>query len=744
MIHTKLKVLCIEDDIAVSDFISSLLDKDKYQVEKINDGKEAFDFLLSTVEPPDIILLDYRLPSMDGIQILENLKAHKKNYAIVFLTADETMETAVLAMKAGALDYMTKKSYLKAELNIKIEKAYQISQDRLKKDFYEAQLSILKMAIEQSPISIVITNKDGDIEYVNKKYTESSGYSFREVLGRNQRFLKTNSYEPGFFENVWTTITSGQTWKGEFTNQKKNGEIYYEEAIVKPVYSKSGEITSFLGIKQDVTEFKKIGDELSKKNEEMNRFFMVALDLLCLIENKSKKFIRLNNAWENSLGYTLDELMNKSYTDLVHPDDLEATIQASIKLENTGHVKNFVNRCRCKNGKYKFIEWSFINNNDGTSSSSARDISERKLNELALKESEARFRSIFEMSNAGIFFSDKNGQIVLGNQAFVNTVEFTIQELYLMDFSQFTHLDDLNAENKVLKQLINGEIERYRIEKRYVSKTGKIIWVDLALSVIRDDAGAPLNYVGVVNDISGRKLYENKLESINNTKNKFFSIISHDLRNQFSGIQGLTEILMLKGSQLDEHKQKQIYTLLNNGGKSALSLLENLLEWSRSQLDRVEINQKSLNLYTIVDEVFQVLENQSILKQIIILNKITLSHHIWADENMIKTVIRNILNNAIKFTPAEGQIVLTSRIFSNMDIIDIHDTGIGMSQERIANLFKIETAQSTSGTNNESGTGLGLILSNEFIIKHGGKITVESKLGEGSKFSISLPVITSK
>ena len=740
----KLNILCVDDDLVVAEYISALLDKNKYHIKIINDGKKAFDFLLSTEEHIDLILLDYHLPSMDGIQILRGLKSNYKNYPVIFLTVDESLESAVLAMKEGAIDYLTKSNFLKAELGVKIERAYHLFNEKLKKDFYEERLSLLTMAIEQSPNSVVITDKNGDIEYINNQFTQITGYLLKDVKGKNLRILKADGYDTGYYEKLLNTIDTGDTWKGEFINQKKDGELFYEKATIKPIRNESGEIISYLGIKEDITELKKTEEALANKNREMDRFFNVVVDLLCIIENSSGKFIRLNNAWENTLGYPLDQLMGKIYIDFVHPDDVDSTSRAFRILMETGSITNFVNRYKCKNGDYRFIEWSAINNNDGTVYGSARDITERKKSEIALKESEARFRSIFKRANAGIFFSDKNGQIILVNHALHNMVEYSVSDLYMMDFSQFTHLDDLSRENELLKKLIIGNINQYRIEKRFVSKSQKVIWVDLAMSVIRRENGDPLYYVGVVNNISERKHYEEQLKTINDTKDKFFSIISHDLRNQFSGIHGLSEILVAEKDSINATKRDQYLSLLHQGGKSALNLLENLLEWSRLQLNRMEHNPKFWNLFNIVEEVYEMIENQSTLKNIVIRNYVDKNQIVFADKNMLTTVLRNLLNNAIKFTPSYGKVVIISWSESNNNFISIRDTGVGMSQETIGKLFKIDTTHSTVGTEKERGSGLGLILCREFIKKHGGDIIVSSDVGQGSEFIISLPSAETK
>ena len=736
----RIRVLCVEDEPAVVDYIFSLLDETKYKVEHINDGKQALDFLLTTTEPPDIILLDNLLPSLNGLEILKELKKHKKKYALIFLTVDETLETAIAAMKEGALDYLAKSKYLKNELVIKIEKAYQIYQDRQKNDYYEEQLAMLSMAVEQGPNSVIITDTQGNIEYVNQKFTQYTGYTFDEVKGKNPRIFKTDNYDPGFFEKLWATITSGRTWTGEFINQKKNGELFYEKAIIRPVRNKKGDIVSYFGVKEDITELKTTETALKKKTDEIDRFFIVGLDLMAIIDNSSNKFIRINKAWETTLGYTIDEMINKPYTDFVHPEDLESTKRAVISLNEKGILSNFVNRYRCKNGTYRFIEWSSVANNDGVFYTSARDITERKLNEQALKESEDRFRGIFEMANAGIFFADKNGQITMVNKAFEDMTEYNSQELRNMDFSQLTHPEDLAQENELLKELIFNEIDRYRIEKRYTTKTGKIIWADVAVTVILNENNEPVSYVGVVKDITIRKEYEKKLKDIIAAKDKFFSIISHDLRNQFSSLLSITGILKEDYKDLSERDRDKFISLLQLGGQNALALLEDLLKWSRSQINNLELKKERIDLRALTEKVLESVTNQATLKHIEVVSHITEGYQINADRQMISTVLRNLINNAIKFTPSNGHIWVDSKTENDYDIISVTDNGVGMPKETIQKLFRIDTKYSTLGTDKEIGTGLGLILCKEFIDKHGGNITVLSEVGIGSEFVISLPV----
>jgi signal transduction histidine kinase len=307
-----------------------------------------------------------------------------------------------------------------------------------------------------------------------------------------------------------------------------------------------------------------------------------------------------------------------------------------------------------------------------------------------------------------------------------------------MDFSQLTHSDDLIVENEKITGLIINEYDHFRIEKRYVSKTGEIIWVDLALAVMREEDKGPYYYVGVVNDISEQKQYEAELKERNFIKDKFFSIIAHDLRSQFSVIRGFSELLTTKDKFTEPERQK-IIDSLHASSQNGLTLLEDLLEWSSSQLNKVEFIPEKLSLPTLIDNVLLVVKNQAILKQIEIVININHNHHVIVDKRMMNTVLRNLLENAIKFTPAGGQIIISAIIEKKYNIISVKDNGVGMPKDIIEKLFRIDHKHSTQGTEKEIGPGLGLILVREFIEKHDGKISVESELDKGSEFIITIP-----
>jgi len=235
------------------------------------------------------------------------------------------------------------------------------------------------------------------------------------------------------------------------------------------------------------------------------------------------------------------------------------------------------------------------------------------------------------------------------------------------------------------------------------------------------------------------QLREDQLSDLNATKDKFFSIIAHDLKSPFSSIIGFAELLV---SNYNEYNKVQIEKYLNiiaDSSRQAYNLLENLLIWSCSQTGRIEFNPKVTEIGKSVSSGIELLNSQIKEKNIQVVYKPKEKHIVFCDNNMIETVFRNLISNAVKFTPHNGYVSIDIRYENGHYEISVSDTGVGIPKENLEKLFWIDSDIKTSGTQNEMGTGLGLIICKEFVEKHGGKIWVESKLGKGSRFVFTLP-----
>lgn len=238
------------------------------------------------------------------------------------------------------------------------------------------------------------------------------------------------------------------------------------------------------------------------------------------------------------------------------------------------------------------------------------------------------------------------------------------------------------------------------------------------------------------------QIQNKELEESNQTKDKFFSIISHDLKSPFNTVLGFSDILLENHKNYDDEKREEIIRYVNTSANSAFKLLENLLTWSQSQSNVIKYMPEKLNLKLLLCETMVNLQELANQKNIQISDTIPENESIIADENMITTVLRNLISNAIKFTNNGGNIVVSSnkQASSNLLEISIEDTGVGIPKDKICDLFRIDTNISTPGTEEETGTGLGLILCKEFVEKNNGEIWVESAVDKGSKFIFALPI----
>ncbi|RAW02960.1 tetratricopeptide repeat-containing sensor histidine kinase [Pseudochryseolinea flava] len=228
------------------------------------------------------------------------------------------------------------------------------------------------------------------------------------------------------------------------------------------------------------------------------------------------------------------------------------------------------------------------------------------------------------------------------------------------------------------------------------------------------------------------------LIALNATKDKFFSIISHDLKGPLNSLTSFSGLLINHSDSLSKEEIKMLAQDLDKSLKNLFALLENLLEWSRSQTGNIEFKPEVIDMMEVLDVNKSLLEAQAANKQIAIANLCVTPLRVHADKNSITTVVRNLLSNAIKFTPPGGTITLNAKENGTSVNVSIADTGVGMPKEVMEKLFRIDTKHSTKGTANEKGTGLGLILCKEFVEKNGGHIGVESEVGKGSTFYFSL------
>ncbi len=244
----------------------------------------------------------------------------------------------------------------------------------------------------------------------------------------------------------------------------------------------------------------------------------------------------------------------------------------------------------------------------------------------------------------------------------------------------------------------------------------------------------------LVKEISQRKAAETKLKELNATKDKFFSIVAHDLKNPFNTILTLSEMLKTNIAEIDKKEIAEYISNIYKSSKAGFDLLNNLLNWARTQTGRIKVNPLVFDIRDTILMVKDLTENQAKEKNLTIANNITEPTLVYADPNMIATILRNLISNAIKYSPEHTTIQIKATEKNSKRFISISDEGVGISEENQKHLFQIDKGYSTKGTNNETGTGLGLIICQEFINMNKGSISIKSEEQKGSTFTFSLPI----
>lgn len=259
--------------------------------------------------------------------------------------------------------------------------------------------------------------------------------------------------------------------------------------------------------------------------------------------------------------------------------------------------------------------------------------------------------------------------------------------------------------------------------------------------------GSVAGHLGIILDITERKRSERRLKrseeelrSANAAKDTFFSIIAHDLINPFNAILGFSRLLIDEYGRFDEKERKKMITNINNVAENTSRLLQNLLDWARAQTGKMELYPETIDMPKLVHQNIELVGSMAAKKNIKLhCDDGSGDFRVMADKNMVNAVVRNLILNALKFTPHDGRVNVSFSIRDGYILTSIEDTGIGMDKEELKKLFSIDRQVRKKGTDNESGTGLGLMLCKEFVEKNGGSIRAESKPGEGSRFFVALP-----
>jgi PAS domain S-box-containing protein len=490
--------------------------------------------------------------------------------------------------------------------------------------------------------------------------------------------------------------------------------------------------------------------------QERDRFFAVTRDMLC-IAGFDGRFLRVNPAWEKTLGYTKEELIGRPFIDFIHPEDREKTIEQTSRLNSGEEVLAFENRYRCKDGSYRWLLWSARPMvEDALIYGSARDLTERKQIEEKLQQSEERARLLVEnVEDYAIIMLDPAGRVMSWNPMAERLKGYAAAEIIGEHFSRFY------PEDKVREKFPDEELRqaadkgRYEDEGLRVRKDGTQFFANVIISAVRNSQGELIGFVKVSRDVTARREAAKRIEKLNEelkeradaleTANKelesFSYSVSHDLRAPLRHIHGFVELLQ-KVPELEKDESSQRYmNVIAKAAKEMGHLIDDLLAFSRT--GRAEMRPVKIKVREVIDQLIQdrVLDVQG--------RKISWDikplEPAWGDPALLRQVWANLIDNALKYTrPRDeakieiGQKAGEGAAAEDEIIYYIRDNGVGFDMRYASKLFGV--FQRLHRPDQFEGTGIGLANVQRIIHRHGGRVWAESKIDDGAIFYFSLPI----
>jgi PAS domain S-box-containing protein len=593
--------------------------------------------------------------------------------------------------------------------------------------------------------------------YISPSVVHLTGFTVEEALQqRLEDALSPESVQAiahDLAENISLFLKNpnvNQSFKHEIQQKCKDGQYRWIETVTQVQFSPRGEL-EVLGVSRSIEDRKKTERQLNESHQLLKnlteqvpgvlfqyrrhpdgrRYFPYASDTIWDVYEVTHEDVK----------HDATKAFNR-----IHPDDREGVTNSILQSFDTLDVWTFEYRVvlpqkgiRWLHGQAKpekladgSVLWhGYIN-----------DITEKHAADKAFKDSQLRWQFALEGSKDGVWDWNLATNEVFFSPRWKAMLGFEETEIAnsIEEWKTRVHPEDAEQCYAAIRKHLTGETETYANIHRLLCKNNTYLWIlDRGIITERDIDGSPIRMIGTHTDLTERMEMESDLRRLNADKDIFIRMLGHDLRNPFNTLIGFSDLLLehLPHYTLEEIEEQ--VQLINQTSKRTFDLLDQILIWAKSQSGQLTLTIETFDFKAICHEIIQSTEPQASRKNIRINVLDTAADNLSADINIVKTVLRNLVSNAVKYSLSNGSITLSAEVDQERCLIKVTDTGIGMNEESLARLWTVNSSYSTKGTNNEAGTGFGLQLCKALIDKHGGCIWAESEVGHGSTFFVSLP-----
>jgi two-component system, sensor histidine kinase and response regulator len=622
-----------------------------------------------------------------------------------------------------------------------------------------AELERLRFAMDQHSI-VAVTDVRGRITYVNDRFCEISQYARSELLGQDHRLVNSGLHPKEFFAELYRELASGRVWHGVMRNRAKDGRHYWVDSTLVPFMGTDGRPTHYVAIRSDITA-RKEAEQVLAASEERFRTLAQFAPVGIFQTDPQGGCLYVNDRWSEQTGLGFAQALGAGWASALHPDDrawLFERWQAFAKGE-----RDFVCEYRFlrPDGRVVWVSGQAIAVRDQAGAlvgylGTVADITERKLAEQALADSEARLANIFRTMADGLVVQGASGAIVECNQAAERILGLTRDQIMgrtSLDPRWKTVRSDGSpfpgAEHPAMVALRTGESVR-AVEMGVDKPDGTRTWIAITAEPMRGTDGAVRQVVCGFADVTERKQLldrlavarDQALES-SRLKSEFLANMSHEIRTPMNGIIGMTTVLLDDRLSAD---QREMAEVVRHSAENLLTIINDILDFSKIEAGKLRLEPGAFDLTSVVEETLTLLAPRAHDKKLELAGQIDDRAHgtFEGDAGRIRQVLLNVLGNAIKFT-VNGEVVATVEVGREEAgrstlRFTVKDTGIGIAESVQTQLFQPFVQGDGSTTRRFGGTGLGLAISRQLVELMGGSIDLHSELGRGTTVWFELPL----
>jgi PAS domain S-box-containing protein len=603
----------------------------------------------------------------------------------------------------------------------------------------------LAAIVQSSEDAIITKDLHGTIASWNAGAQRLYGYTEAEVHGQPISILVPVGREdeiPG----ILATIAAGEAIRDfDTVRVRKDRSLVDVSLAISVVRDRSGHVIGASTIARDITERKRAEAELARARSDIDQFFAVSGDMMGITDAEGR-FVRVNPAFERTLGFSPQELMARPFTEFLHPDDQAAARDRLAALPQHRAVREVETRCRCRDGSYRWLLWTRMVNQDGIVFATARDVTERH---AAERELELRAGLLDLAHDAVLVREPSESRIAFWNSEAEAVYGYTSAEA----IGHISH-DRLATVFPESEQAVNEALARdgqWKGVLTHTRKDGQVIEVSSRQAVQRDAGGRPIAIIELNSDITEHRQMDRDLRvsreqalEASRLKSEFLANMSHEIRTPLNGVVCMSELML--DTELNG-EQREYAQVTMTSAEVLMRVINDILDFSKITAGKLDVLHETYSLETVVDDVCAIAGPRAGEKDVELVVSIgaDVPPAVVGDGSRVRQVLVNLLGNAVKFT-AQGEIVVRVALQIGEDAterlhVEVADTGIGIEPDKVPDLFQSFSQADATTTRKYGGTGLGLSIAKQLVELMGGEIGVHSIPGTGSTFWFTLPCI---